>query len=145
MNATDGLPLDFKKGFGLVLKAAELGLVEAHCDIATCYLYGQGVEVDMEKAKHHFKMAVMGGSVVAMYNLGALEYNAGNYARAKPHWMAAASAGYDDALDRVRKGFVEGEIRKDEYERALRAHKDSADEMKSDQRDAAKDYLERTA
>ena len=140
-----GFPIDRKKGFGLVLKAAELGLAEAHCSIASCYCDGLGVEMDRKKQKQHLEIAAIGGHVIAMYNLGAFEYNSGNYDRAKKHWMVAASAGYDIALTNIRKLFLAGHATKDEFETALRVHKDSADEMKSDQRDAAKDYLERTA
>ena len=133
-----GLPLDRKKGFGLVLKAAELGLTEAHCSIATFYLKGEGVDVDTEKAKHHCGIAAVGGNVVAMYNLGIFEYNTGSHTRAKKHWMVAASAGYDLALAEIREGFMGGSVSKDEFERALRAYKDSEDEMKSDHRDAVR-------
>jgi TPR repeat protein len=141
MNGTDGLPLDCKKGFELILKGAELGLPEAHNAIGNGYWMGKGVEVDIKKAKHHFEMAAIGGHVIAMYNLGAIEYNAGNNARAKKHWMAAASAGYDRALGLMQEAVMKGYASKDEYERALQAHKDSTDEMKSEQRDAAQAYL----
>ena len=137
---THGLPIDCKKGFGLLLKAAELGSVRAHNDIGHSYSRGIGVEVDTKKANQHFEMAAVGGNVIAMYNLGSVAYNAGNHARAKKHVMVAASAGYDLALDEIRKLFLGGHATKDEFERALRAHKDSADEMKSDARDAAKAY-----
>ena len=40
-------------------------------------------------------------------------------------------------LDAIRNGFMVGIVSKDDYEKALRAHKEATDEMKSDQRDAA--------
>ena len=36
----------------------------------------------------------------------------------------------------IRLCFLNGHATKEEFERALRAHKDAKDEMKSDQRDA---------
>ena len=140
MYGANGLPLDRKKGFELVLKAAELGLAQAHNDIGHYYSRGLGVEVDTKKANQQFEMAVIGGSALAMYNLGDFEYAAGNYDGAKQHWMVAASAGYDLALDEIRKLFLAGHATKDEFERALRAHKDSADEARSDQRDAVRHH-----
>ena len=50
------------------------------------------------------------------------------------HWMIAAKSGYDDALKEVGKGYKHGLVTKDEFAIALRAHKDSQDEMKSTQR-----------
>ena len=50
------------------------------------------------------------------------------------HFMIAAKSGYDDALKMIRKGYEDGLVTKDEYAIALRANKDSQDEMKSTQR-----------
>lgn len=36
-------------------------------------------------------------------------------------------------LDAIRNGFMVGIVSKDNYEKALRAHKEATDEMKSDQ------------
>jgi len=53
--------------------------------------------------------------------------------------MIAARAGYDNSLKMIRDMFTAGHVTKEEYEKTLRAHKDSQDEMKSDQRDIAFD------
>ena len=53
------------------------------------------------------------------------------------HWMIAAGAGYDKSLEAIRDCFMDRHSTKDEFETALRAHKDAVDEMKSDQREAA--------
>ena len=63
---TNGLPLDHQKGFGLILKSAELGSSRAHNSIAESYFKGTGVEGDAKKAKHHYEMAIIGGNVIAM-------------------------------------------------------------------------------
>ena len=41
------------------------------------------------------------------------------------------------SLKEIRKCFVNGVATKDDFEKALRAHKEAKDEMKSDQREAA--------
>jgi hypothetical protein len=51
--------------------------------------------------------------------------------------MISARAGLDESLKEIRNCFVNGHATKDEFEKALRAHKESKDEMKSDQREAA--------
>ena len=51
--------------------------------------------------------------------------------------MIAASSGYDNSLKNIREMFMAGQVTKEEYGKTLRAHKDSQDEMKSDQRDIA--------
>ena len=56
------------------------------------------------------------------------------------HWMIAARAGNQDSLDNIRRGFMNGMVTKEEYERTLRAYKESVDEMKSDQRDKVGEY-----
>ena len=79
----------------------------------------------------------MRGDVDARHNLGCIEGQAGSMSRAVKHWMISAGAGYDDSLKFIRAAFMNGRATKDEFEKALRAHKEASDEMKSDQRDAA--------
>ena len=79
----------------------------------------------------------MGGNVSSRYNLGIEEENVGNMSRAMKHWMIAARAGDDEALNEIRDGYLAGHVTKDDFEKALRANKESKDEMKSDQREAA--------
>ena len=50
--------------------------------------------------------------------------------------MITAAARDDVSLKEIRC-FLEGNATKDDFERALRAHKEATDEMRSDQRDAA--------
>jgi hypothetical protein len=51
--------------------------------------------------------------------------------------MIAAGAGHDESLKKVRECYLSGHATKDDFEKALRAHKEAADEMKSVQREAA--------
>ena len=80
----------------------------------------------------------MGGDAVARYNLGILEEEAGNMDRAMKHWMISACAGHDKSLKQIRECYLDGDATKDDFEKALRAHKEAKDEMKSDQREAAR-------
>ena len=70
---------------------------------------------------------------------GDVDATADKYSRAVKHWMLAAGAGHDKALKQIRNCYLEVPffVTKDDFEKALRAHKEATDEMKSDDRDAA--------
>ena len=132
-----GLPQNYRKAIKLWLRAGELGDALAYHNLANAYENGEGVERDTKKAKHYWELAAMGGEVEARYALGVNECNAGSMNRAMKHWMIAAGVGHDDSLTNIREGFLRGLVTKDDFEKALRAHKDAKDAMKSEQRDAA--------
>ena len=132
-----GMPQDFAKASELFLKAGELGCAEAYCNLGNLYDDGRGVVVDKKKAKYFSELAAMNGNVHARYNLGHMEYEAGNIDRAFKHFVIAAKAGYKPSLDKVKEGFTEGCVTKDEYEKTLRASHSRQGEMKSDARDKA--------
>ena len=132
-----GLPQDCNKAMEILLRAGELGDAMAYCKIGIIYFIGQGVEKDTKKAKHYYELAAMEGDIMSRQGLACIEYDAGNVARALKHFMIAAGAGYDNSLNTIQEFFMNGLATKDDFEKALRAHKDAADEMKSDQRDAA--------
>ena len=95
------------------------------------------MEKDAKKAKYYWELAAMGGDIIARHNLGRLEKLAGNMKRAMKHWMISAGAGDDDSLTAIRECYLGGHATKDYFEKALRAHQTSKDEMKSEQREAA--------
>ena len=132
-----GLPRDHNKAMELWLRAGELGCPRAYCSIGFAYDTGRGVGRDVKKAKHYYELAVMKGDILARHNLGVLEERAGNMDRAVKHWMISAGAGFDESLDAIRGFFLNGHATKDDFEKALRAHKESKDEMTSVQRQAA--------
>ena len=132
-----GLRRNQRKAMKLYLRAGELGHVGAYCNIAVAYRDGEGMVRDEKKAKHYYELAAMGGDVNARHNLGILEYNAGNMNRAVRHLMISAGAGYDQSLTGIRECFQNGHATKDDFEKALRAHEEAKDEIKSEQRDAA--------
>ena len=55
-----GLPQDMNRAIELLSKAAELGSIGAHTCLATVYRTGRGVEQNIEKAVHHYKLAAQG-------------------------------------------------------------------------------------
>ena len=61
----DGLygPQDYSKAFELWHHAGELGHAMAYCNIGYCYVSGQGVEVDKNKAVHYSELGAMAGDV----------------------------------------------------------------------------------
>ena len=82
---------------------------------------------------------------MARHILGLLEGNAGNDERAMKHFMVAARAGDNESLDKVKQGFMEGYVTKDDYAGTLRAYHESQTEMKSEARDKAADFQARRA
>ena len=133
----NGMPQNWLKANELLLKAGELGCVEAYCKLGNAYDNGRGVEIDKKKAKHYLELAAMNGSVKARYNIGCAEGMAGNHQRAYKHMIIAAMAGHEEALGMVKIGFMGGIVGKDEYANTLRAYQKSKDEMKSEARDKA--------
>ena len=101
------------------------------------YFGEDGVQVDKTKAQHHWDIAAMGGHLRARYNLGVLEGDIGNHHRAAKHFMISASAGDDESVKAVQDGYRDGIVTKDDFEKTLRAHQKSKDEMKSEWRDHA--------
>ena len=134
-----GMPQDVTKANELFLKAGELGCAEAYSRLGYSYENGSGVEMDKKKAIQFFELAAMRGCTRARHNLGCMEVRAGNELRAYKHFILSAKAGYTKSLDGVKKGYKRGIITKDEYANTLRAYQFRQDEMKSDDRDKAKE------
>ena len=124
----------------LWLRAGKLGCAMAYRCVAGAYDNGEGVERDAKKETYYNELAAMGGEVLARHNLGYIEGIAGNYHRAVKHFMISAGAGDDNSLKKIQQCFMHGHAIKDDFENALRAHKEANDEMKSDQREAAAAY-----
>ena len=139
-HGTNGMPQDMAKANELFLKAGELGCAKAHFKLGALYAIGQGVEIDTKKAMHYWELAAISGDADARHFLGCVEGQAGNYQRAHKHFIIAAKAGYNKSLDKVKLGFMDGLVSKDEYEQTLRAYHERQAEMKSEARDAAADF-----
>ena len=140
-DGSDCLPQNRNKAIQLWLRAGELGCSESYNNAGNAHYHGEGVERDIKKARYYCELAAMGGCVYARYNLGIEEGNARNMSRALKHFMISVGAGCDDSLKAIRQCFLDGHATKDDFEKALRTHKEAADEMKSDQREAFESAL----
>ena len=141
-NGSYGLQQDRVKAAELWLKAGELGCAEAYCKLGCMYAIGQGrVERDNKKAIYYLELAAMMGNVQARHFLGCTEVKAGNHQRTYKHFIIAARAGHPESLDKVKKGFMDNHVSKDEFEQTLRVYHERQARMKSDARDAAADFV----
>ncbi len=132
---------EYAKAIQYWSKAARLGDALAHYDLSVMYLVGDGVEKDEQKFFHHSEEAAIAGHPIARFNLGAIEWNDGNFERAVKHFIIAANLGEGDSLKMLKEGYVKGLVSKEDFATALRAHQTAVDETKSEQREAADAFL----
>jgi TPR repeat protein len=124
-----GLRQDHAKAMELYHKSAKIGNHHAHYNLSICF------QKDIRKATYHRQLGAMAGNVLARYNLGCEEGNAGNMDRAYKHYMISANDGHDLSMKTVQWGYKSGFVTKDDYTKTTRAYGISIDEMKSDDRD----------
>ena len=137
INGLDGLQVDQSKAFELFQRASELGSALGHFHLGNSYQLGNGAEIDMKKAVHHWQIAAMMGNMQARHNLGSVELENGNYQRGMKHYMISAKCGSKVSLDNIKEGFKDGLVTKEDFENTLRDYQASCDETKSEQRDRA--------
>jgi TPR repeat protein len=75
------------------------------------------------------------GNEVARYNLGVNEENAGNFDRARKHYIIAARGGNSESLEAVKDLYSMGYATKEDYTKALQLYQVYLGEIKSTQRD----------
>lgn len=131
-----------KRGNELMRKAAELGNCSANYRLGCAYTLGDGtfgvVEQDSDKAMFHYEEAAIAGHGGARFNIGVKYCNdSSTRGLGAKHLMIGAKSGYQDCMDKIKKGFVDGWVTKTEYEETLRANEESLSELKSMQRDNA--------
>ena len=80
----------------------------------------------------------MQGQVASRLNLGCIEVNCGNYARAVRHLLISTKMGDKDSLEVIKKVFMGGCATKEQYAEALKGYQDAVEEMKSHDRDEVK-------
>ena len=73
-----GLERDVTRAVELYERAAELGVKDAHFNLACLYAKGTEVEKDTTKALMHYEVAAMCGHVPARFNLSCEENDDGN-------------------------------------------------------------------
>uniref|UniRef100_A0A7S2P3K3 Uncharacterized protein n=1 Tax=Skeletonema marinoi TaxID=267567 RepID=A0A7S2P3K3_9STRA len=134
---------DYSGAFEYWIKAAGLGEVGAHFELSCLYRDGQGVEKDRKKQMYHLEEAAIGGDPVARNNLGCVLgrsfWDADSMGRAVKHFIIAANLGDDESIQQLKKCYKYGDVSKDDFAAALRAHQAAVDATKSPQREAAKD------
>jgi len=128
---------DYGSAFDYLSKAAGLGDAEAQSHLSVMYLKGRGVAKDEKEAVHYMEEAAIGGHTTSRYNLGVYEWNNGSRERAMKHFIIAAKLGDDDSVGKLKQGYKEGSVSKEDFAAALRAHQAAVDATKSSQRDAA--------
>jgi len=134
----NGLPQNNSKALELWHRAGELGCSKAHSTIGNVYNLGMmGREVNEQNATHYWELAAINGSVIARFNLGCIEFQAGNHDRALKHFTIAARDGNPDALENIKGMYMDGNTTKYDYTKALRSYQAYLNEIKSDQRDKA--------
>jgi tetratricopeptide (TPR) repeat protein len=136
---------DYEAAFEYFTRAAELGDVDAHFQLAWLYREGNGVENDEKKVLHHLEEAAIGGHPSSRCNLGALEAENGQYDRAVNHFIIAAKLGDDISLGNVKELDRVGCVSEEDFASALRGHKAAIDATKSPQREEAYDFFVRLA
>ena len=136
-NGDVGLEQDHEKAMELWLRARKLGCASAYYSLGIEYFKGEDVAYDFKKAKYYWELAAMGGHVLARQNVGDLERQTGDMSRAVKHYTIAAGVGHDNAIEALRKLNLNGQVAKDDFEKALCAHKEASDEMKSGHREEA--------
>ena len=139
----DGVSRDVNKAIELWTRATELGSIHASAVLADAYnpiinRVIEGVPKDMKKVFHYYEIAAKGGCCMARANLGVLESRLGNMEASRKHYMISAAQGNDNALEMIKEGYLDGHITKDDFAKALRAHKDAQDEIRSEHRTKAK-------
>lgn len=103
---------DYDKAIPLYLDSAKEGIVFAQHELAVCYLYGEGVAQDSQKAAFWFRRAAEQGHPRSLYELGRL-YETGNGVEknseeAATHYMGAAMLGNVDAMIRFAACLLTG-------------------------------------
>jgi hypothetical protein len=133
---------DYETAFKYFTKAAELGEVGAHYNLAVMYINEEGVEKDKEKEMYHLEEAAIGGHPEARHTLGCKEWLNGNFERAKKHWIIDANLGNQESLQELKELYAIGHASKEDYANALRAYQAAVDETKSAERKVAEAYYE---
>ena len=128
---------DYDDAFKYWAKAAELGDAEAHYNLSILYSEGLGVEKDEQKDICHLEEAAIAGHPDARFQLGAYEARNGRVNRAVKHWIIAANLGYDRSITVLKDCYRDGDVSKEDFATALRAHHVAVKAMKSPQRDEA--------
>ena len=66
------------------------------------------MERDMEKARHYWELAAIGGNIRSRHNLGVNEQAKCNYDRALQHFTIATGSGHAGSLKEIQTLYMQG-------------------------------------
>ena len=138
----------FRKGeyngaFKYLTKAAELGDADAHFNLSVMYMKGEGVEKDEKKKIYHLEEAAIAGHPDARHNLAFCEEGNGRVDRAVKHLIIAANLGHENSMKSLKECYKDGDVSKEDFAAALRAHHVAVNAMKSENRESASKAVEK--
>lgn len=128
---------DYAGALELWTKAAELGDADAHYQLSVMHYFDRSTERDVKRELYHMEEAAIRGHQIARHNLGCHEGRNGRIKRAMKHFIIAANLGDDLSMKMIKDGYVEGEVRKEDFAAVLRAHQAAVDATESPQREEA--------
>ena len=129
------------KSLEMYIRAAELGFAEAYNNIAAYYGVGIVVEQDLSKAVAFDEVSAKKGAVLAHITLAHFYTNAGDVEMCINHLTIAASAGDQEAMDKLMNMYKNKDLSKEELSQTLQAFQASKNEVRSKDRDEALAFL----
>eukprot|EP00985_Skeletonema_marinoi_P028954 scaffold26402_cov81-Skeletonema_marinoi.AAC.3 len=116
-----------------------------HYNLSHLYREGEGVEKDENRGLYHLVEAAIAGHPNARYNLAVNEERNGRCDRSIKHFIIAANLGHDGSIQALKGCYKHGDVSKEDFAGALRAHYAAVNATKSPQRGAAEKYLAQNA
>ena len=133
-----GVQQDKAEGLRWCHRAVEAGSGRAAMYIGRCYLIGDGVDQDIDKALEYFQKSAELGYIPAFCSIAIMLMANGEIEEGMLNYRKAVMCGYccDDLFRALRDVFKDGYITKEEYAHTLRENQKACNEMKSDAREA---------
>ena len=112
-----GLKQDKAEGLKWYHRALEAGSGNAAYHLGYCYVRGNGVDKDIQKALGYFRKAIDLGYIPAFYNVLSILVERGEMEEVYLNVRKAAMCGLseDKVFNALSTGYTEGYITKDEY------------------------------
>ncbi|MFT3838856.1 MAG: tetratricopeptide repeat protein [Myxococcaceae bacterium] len=123
----DGVARDEQKAFELNAEAARLGDRDAVLAMGWFYNHGVGVEQNDVESRRWYRLAARHGSPMAMFSLGAIAYEHGDFEEALKWLRRAVDAGHTRAHFWLGKLYWRGEGLEEDRKRAIRLFETAAE------------------
>ena len=132
------VPLDQKRCIELYHMSARAGSSQACYFLGFDYWRGRSfdnfvLKENRPKAMRLFARGAKLGDPMCLYNIGLTRHADGKEDCLR-YYLAAASAGYQEALDKVKELYMAKAVTKEDYANALRSFQSVYDEINSDSR-----------